>query len=249
MPKKSSIYTLSTSICGALHKAKNLPCQDYCFAKKTKNKLVAIAADGAGSAKYSKIGARIICETLCNILIRSNMQNIRTEVIKAIECARQKLIFHRYNKTKNSRGLLDFSATIVGVFCYKNQGIFFHIGDGAAIAYQKDDYQNLVISEPENGAFSCETYFFTMPDWQHNLRFTEFNEKNRILLITDGVTGFVFSDDFFNIQRKFLIPILEYLEQEPRKTYAEQALKNTLNDKKAQRINPDDKTFFWAKLP
>ena len=67
--------------------------------------------------------------------------------------------------------------------------------------------------------------------------------------MTDGVTGFVFSDDFFRIQRKFLIPVLDYLENEPRKVRAEQALANTLNDTKAQRLNADDKTFFWAKLP
>jgi hypothetical protein len=33
------------------------------------------------------------------------------------------------------------------------------------------------------------------------------------------------------------------------KKRAEQALANTLNDTKAQRLNADDKTFFWAKLP
>lgn len=249
MPQKPTIHTLSTSLRGALHKAKNLPCQDFCCSKIAKNKLIAVVADGAGSAKHSKIGARIVCETLCDILIRSNLQNIRADVIKAIECARQKLLFHRYNKTKSPRGLLDFSATVVGVFCHKNHGIFFHIGDGAGIAYQHGDYHNLVISEPENGIFSCETYFFTLPDWQKNLRFTEFCEKNRLLLMTDGVTGFVFSDDFFRIQRKFLIPVLDYLENEPRKVRAEQALANTLNDTKAQRLNADDKTFFWAKLP
>lgn len=248
MPHASKIHTLSISLRGTLHKAKNLPCQDYFCVKKNNNKLVAIVSDGAGSAKYSKIGAKIVCETLCDILVRSNLQNIRSDVMKAIECARQKLMFHRYNKSKSVRGLLDFSATIVGVFCYKNNGIFFHIGDGAGIAYQKGDYQNFVISEPENGVFSCETYFFTLPDWKNSLRFTEFCEKNRLILMTDGVTGFVFSDDFYQIQRKFLIPILEYLEQEPRKTYAEQALKNTLNDVKAQRLNADDKTFLWAKL-
>ena len=156
---------------------------------------------------------------------------------------------HRFNKGKSEHNLVDFSATVIGVFCHNHKGVFFHIGDGAGIAWRQGDYHNLIISEPENGVFSCETYFFTLPDWQKNLRFTEFCEKNRLLLMTDGVTGFVFSDDFFRIQRKFLIPVLDYLENEPRKVRAEQALSNTLNDTKAQRLNADDKTFFWAKLP
>ena len=66
--------------------------------------------------------------------------------------------------------------------------------------------------------------------------------------MTDGVTGFVFSGDFYKIHRNFLVPIVEYLESESRKTYAVEALCNTLNNSKAQRINADDKTILWAKL-
>ena len=64
----------------------------------------------------------------------------------------------------------------------------------------------------------------------------------------DGVTGFAFSGDFYKIHRNFLIPVVEYLENEPRKTYAKEALQNTLNNTRAQRINADDKTILWAKL-
>ena len=106
----------------------------------------------------------------------------------------------------------------------------------------------MIISEPENGAFSCETYFYTMDDWQDCLRFIPFENVDRLLLMTDGVTGFVFSDDFYKIHRKFLIPIVEYLEKENRRTYAVKALKNTLDDVRARRLNADDKTILWAKL-
>ncbi len=248
--KKNSrhIQTRLTSLRGAWHKVKNMPCQDCCRVKTKNNKLVAVVSDGAGSAKYSQIGAKIVCETLCDLLINSNMTNIRNDVVKAIETARQKLLFHRHNVTKSASGLIDFSATVVGVFYHNNQGIFFHIGDGAAIAFRQGDYSDFVISEPENGAFSCETYFYTMNDWQDCLRFKDFKNKNRLMLMTDGVTGFVFSDDFYQVRHNFLIPIVEYLDLENRKTYAEQALRNTLNDKQAQRLNADDKTLFWAKL-
>ncbi len=248
MSKNGHIHVLSASIRGSLHKSLGLPCQDYSCARSAKNKFIAVVSDGAGSAKYSKIGAKIICNTLCDLLIKSNLTTIKEDVAHAISIARKKLILHRYNQSKSPADLINFSATLVGVFYYKNKGVFFHIGDGAGIAFQKEKYENFVISEPENGAFSCETYFYTMDDWKDCLRFTNFENANRILLMTDGVTGFAFSNDFYKIRRNFLIPVIDYLENEPRKTYAEAALRNTLNNSRAQRINADDKTILWAKL-
>ena len=248
MSKNGHIHVLSASIRGSLHKSLGLPCQDYSCARSAKNKLVAVVSDGAGSAKHSKIGAQIICNTLCDLLIKSNLETIKEDVVHAINVARKKLILHRYNHSKSPADLVNFSATLVGVFYYKNKGVFFHIGDGAGIAFQKEKYENFVISEPENGAFSCETYFYTMDDWKDCLRFTNFENANRVLLMTDGVTGFAFSNDFYKIRRNFLIPVIEYLENETRKTYAETALRNTLNNSRAQRINADDKTILWAKL-
>lgn len=249
MVNTDNIQTVKTTLKGTWHKAKNLPCQDYCQSKIKNHKFVAVVSDGAGSARYGKIGAQIICETLCDLLVNSCLETIRQDVVKAIDIARQKLIFHRHNHSKTSSDLVDFSATMIGVFCDRNQGIFFHIGDGAGLAFQQGNYNDFVVSEPANGAFSCETFFYTMNDWQNCLRFTPFQNKNRLLLMTDGVTGFVFSDDFYQIQPKFLVPIVEYLEQENRKTYATEALRKTLEDKRAQRLNADDKTILWAKLP
>ena len=248
MANSRHIRTVTTSLRGAWHKAKNLPCQDCCRTKTKNDKLVAVVSDGAGSARYSSIGARIICETLCDLLINSDIEHIRTDVTKAINVAREKLLYHRLNAEKSLTGLINFSATMVGVFYHHNQGIFFHIGDGAGIAFKQGNYTDLVISEPENGAFSCETYFYTMSDWRDCLRFTPFTDKNRLMLMTDGVTGFVFANDFYQIQHKFLQPVVEYLENENRSTYAQKVLRNTLEDKKAQRLNADDKTIFWAKL-
>ena len=87
-----------------------------------------------------------------------------------------------------------------------------------------------------------------MDDWKDCLRFTNIENVNRILLMTDAVTGFAFSNDLYKINPNFLNTIIEYLEKESRKTYATDALRNTLNNRCAQRLNADDKTILWAKL-
>lgn len=248
MNKKEQIRVLNVSVCGALHKAKNLGCQDYAAYKCSGKKMVAVVSDGAGSAKYGKIGAKIIAETLCNLLLKSNLKNFKNDLIKAIMIARNKVMFHRLNVTKSEKSLRDFSATLVGVFYDGSTGIFFHIGDGAGVAFLDDECNNYVISEPENGAFSFETFFYTMDNWKDCLRFTEFSTANSLVLMTDGVTGFVFDENFSEIRNNFLVPIIRYLESESRKTYAQSALKNTLDSSQARRINFDDKTMLWAKL-
>ena len=136
-----------------------------------------------------------------------------------------------------------FAATIVGVVYNKGQGVFFHIGDGAALSLYED--LNFTASRPENGCFSCETFFFTQDEWQENLRFTKFYKAKSILLMSDGLTSFAFKSDFREIEHKFVLPINDYLFNEKSLSKAKKALINTLNMPKAQRLNSDDKTLVW----
>ena len=248
MKNKRQTKMLNVSVRGSLHKSKNLPCQDCAGYKIKGNKAVAVVSDGAGSAKYGKIGAEIIVKTLCDLLVNAKIKNIRQDVEKAISVAREKIVLHRLNKTKSEKNAADFSATLVGAFYDGKQGVIFHIGDGAAVVFSDGNYQKYAVSEPENGAFSCETYFYTMENWKDCLRFTDFSQAESLVLMSDGVTGFVFDDDFCSIRQNFLIPIMQYLNSEKSKTNAYAALKNTLDSQQAQRINPDDKTILWAKF-
>jgi serine/threonine protein phosphatase PrpC len=241
-----SIRVIATKITGGLHASKKTPCQDFYQYACSGNKLVAVVSDGAGSAKYGKIGAKVICETLVNVLINTPLKNAEDAVIKAISRAREKLVIHRLNKSKSEYEILNFSATIVGVVYHKNRGVFFHIGDGAGIAMHGND--KYTISIPANGNFSCETYFYTMNNWEDCLRFTNIERADSLLLMTDGVTNFALSDDMCKLKNGFIEPINKYLKNETNKTRALTALNNTLNTKQARKLNSDDKTFLWVGL-
>lgn len=245
----NNIRVIATKITGGIHLAKNTPCQDFYSYACSGNKLVAVVSDGAGSAKYGKIGAKIICETLVNVLINTPFKDVKIGVKKSIEIARSKLIIHRLNKSKSEREILNFSATVVGAFYHKNRGIFFHIGDGAGIAiYQDGKAFDYTLSRPHNGTFSCETFFYTMNNWEKNLRFTDINKVDSLFLMTDGVTGFALSSDMSRLKCGFIEPINKYLKNEESKTKALKALNNTLDTLKARKLNSDDKTVLWASF-
>lgn len=244
-----SIRVIATRITGSLHAAKQTPCQDFYHYACSGNKLVAVVSDGAGSAKYGKIGAKVICETLVNVLINTPLKNVEQAVVTAVQIARERLIIHRLNKSKSESEIINFSATMVGVVYHKNHGVFFHIGDGAGIAlHTVHDNLKYTISYPANGHFSCETYFYTMHNWRECLRFTPVEKSDSLFLMTDGVTDFALSDDVYRLKKGFIEPINKYLKSESNKHKALLALNNTLDTKQARRLNSDDKTFLWAEL-
>ena len=244
----NNIKVVAASVCGPMHCYRKMPCQDIFKHKSSGKNFVAVVSDGAGSAKYGKIGARVICETIVDLLSNCDFENIHQHVVRAISVARNKLLRHRFNKQKNADGLMDFSATLIGAVCRDKKGIFFHIGDGAGIAFNADNCDHFVASKPENGAFSCETFFYTMDDWKDSLRFTSFEGADTLFLMSDGLTNFAFSADFTKIEKGFLLPINNFLAQPMTKEKAVRALNNTLNTPLAKRLNSDDKTLLWARL-
>ena len=246
MKKTSDPKIVAASVTGALHNHRNLPCQDHFRHVRGKN-LVAVVSDGAGSARLGKIGAKVVCSTLCDLLKNANMPDWPEVVRRAVALSREKLVLHRLNSAKSESGITDFAATIVGVVCRGGKGMFFHIGDGAAIAV-RSGYEDFVASRPENGNFSCETYFYTQQEWSENLRLTWFDNASTLFLMSDGVACFSFSADWQRIEQGFIRPIDKFLEEAQNKPKAVKALANTLNTPKAQRINSDDKTLVWIKV-
>ncbi len=248
MTKNRKIIVRSVRIQGHVHSAKGVPCQDYHSHNNRGKNFVAVVSDGAGSAKFGKIGAKIICETMVDMLSNADFKQIKQCVLNAVNSSREKLICHRLNKTKDEKGLSLFAATLVGVVYNSNKGYFFHIGDGAALALRSESVEGFVLSRPENGCFSCETFFYTMNDWKASLRFTHLGKINSLFLMSDGLTNFAFSQDFNKIEEGFILPINDFLSKEKNKTKAVRALANTLNTDQAKRLNSDDKTLVWAKL-
>lgn len=243
------------SATGTAHTETGTTCQDAFHWCSHQDWLVALVSDGAGSARFSDVGAQHAARRITEELIyaitheltaenRNSVDYWQERIRLSIEATRISLI---KTQAVENCSLRDFHATIVGAVAGPEFGMFFQIGDGAAAAALTATWDNPRLSLPENGNYADETYFFTEECWQEHLRFTVFSPAlNYITLVTDGAMSFVVASGRQTLAANFICPVTRYLENIDVET-GTQALITTLDDPKTYAITSDDKTLLWAK--
>lgn len=235
------------TVTGSSHLADGLDCQDRFAIQAYSDRLIAVVADGAGSAPRGADGATIAVETLASEFKRALLAKdalnegwLRSLVVRAIEEARVRVM---ETATRFGVSSEEFHSTILGVLADPEGGVLFHIGDGAAAVVEKAG--RTIISRPENGRFPNETFFYTEDDWQLNLRITPFLEPSRILLASDGAACFAFDDGYERLSEAFFAPLCRALEEAPN---GDMFLGQLLARSDAVTASDDDKTIVWAAI-
>jgi hypothetical protein len=250
-------YASGSSIVGQSHISTNTPCQDKHQIRTSANgEWVAIAVcDGAGSAEFSEKGATVTSSYFCSELIRlsEQLQNrapggwINDFVISCVLNVRESL-----RSIAGSDDLRGYHCTLVSALVGPSGGFAIHIGDGAILGGKfKSDIENkstelnsnFIISNPENGEYSNETFFITEGNWIKHLRITPLPALDWLVACTDGGASLVLDNDL-NVKPKFLAPFLEKQIQEEfnNKNY----LSEILSDPQANKLTADDKTIVVA---
>lgn len=148
-------------------------------------------ADGAGSAKYSREGSRIACETVeryCKEKLaeqgeafeeavkeyadNKTQDNLKPVVEKIHEILFKaateayRAIINKVDECSEPAVLKDFSTTLLLTICRKfSFGWFvasFGVGDGAIALYDKDADTIKLLNEPDGGEYAGQTRFLTM---------------------------------------------------------------------------------------
>ena len=138
------------------------------------------------------------------------------------------------------------ACTLVGCVAGPDGGCFFHIGDGFGVFV--DGRGHTVLSPPENGEYTDETYFVTDEDWETHLRLTPFGAPARggtIGLMSDGVSPFAIDRARTGFYAPFIDPVRAFLARATEHD-GNQALRNLLESEKTLAITSDDKALLLA---
>jgi hypothetical protein len=152
--------------------------------------LVSVVCDGAGSAKYGRDGAIIICKSITSSIkeyFKTEKQLPTEEQVWIwVDQVRDLIAKESEMRSCNRR---DFSSTLVLLIITKNEILTAHIGDGAIVGRSTEEGW-VTLSESENGEYASTTYFITEDP----------SPRLRIKLIKNTYTAFsLFSDGIEDI--------------------------------------------------
>lgn len=191
---------------------------------------VLAVADGAGSAKYSRRGSEIACNAVvehCQKLLAENdefeqavsawiqdreNEEKRTKVTRGVidivfkGAVRAHESIRKVADANEDYKLKDFATTLMFAICKKYDfGWFissFWVGDGAMAIYDEKGGTVKLLGSPDEGEFSGQTRFLTMPEIFHDkdviskrLRMAVVSDFTALFLMTDGVSDPMFETD------------------------------------------------------
>jgi hypothetical protein len=245
------------SVIGQSHLSMATPCQDkFKIQTSSDGEWIAVAVcDGAGSAEFAEQGASITSTHFCNELIKLSQELasrppgewINDFVIDCVIRVREQL-----RKSANSDDIRKYHSTLVAALMGRSGGFSIHIGDGALFGGTFDNSKpgnaielnsNYVISKPENGEYSNETFFITEGSWVKHLRITPLPALDWLVACTDGGASLLL-DNENEVKPSFLAPFIEAQINDGFQN--SKYIETILNDPKANKLTTDDKTIVLA---
>lgn len=175
-------------------------------------------ADGAGSAKYSRKGSQIACDTVSNtclsqlvrydkdldILIKDfhkdSAEDKRKKLGDALYNILGSAVFKAYKNIEEealskNNSIKDYATTMLVSISKKFKfGWFvasFWIGDGAIGIYNKETQFLKIMGEPDGGEFAGQTRFLTMPELMQP---NEIYKRLRFEIVDDFTALILMSD-------------------------------------------------------
>lgn len=187
---------------GQAHVLEGLPCQDCTAGTAAEGVTVAVLCDGAGSCPRSEAAAACVCRWAMEFLPR-NFAALWEMEVKL--CAA--LLAERGRGALEEAGLGGVLCTMLLFACREDgRWLAAHIGDG--YIFLREGGAVRVLSYPENGAFSNETFFLCEPDAEEHLRVYRGTAKGAMqaLLTSDGC-----GESLYDLELRMPAPAVEVM--------------------------------------
>ena len=147
---------------GSAHDKTGIPCQDRfaCATILENDTLIAVVADGAGTASLAHLGAEIAVSTVSSVAqlgVRADRRDLQNVLREAAALARKRLVEAAQEKSAQPR---DLACTLLAVIHAPLGGAALQIGDGViVIADQKPEWR--WVFWPQKGEYANTTFFLS----------------------------------------------------------------------------------------
>jgi hypothetical protein len=250
-------YALA-SVAGTSHARLGVPCQDCCDCRIERltsggSVLVAVAADGAGSAARAEVGAQLACA-----LFLREMSTFYECGHCSADLSRDFFVdwlLHfqeeiRQRADSESLTPRDFATTLLGAVVENDRAAFVQVGDGAIVVSpgaSSDRYS--CVFWPRRGEYANTTYFATDADAPTHLTFDRCDAAiDEVALLTDGLQGLALEYRSCSAHAPFFQPVFAPVRAEPvgHSQKLSSALATFLGSPRVNARTDDDKTLVLA---
>ncbi len=236
---------------GTSHVASGLPCQDRETFRLVDDAdggeaAIGVVCDGAGSARYSEVGAELVSSALRTIA-GSFISDYGSSKISPlymqrwVEEIRQRLRDQADALGADSR---DYACTLVFAIASDASTICGQIGDGAIIV-REDDVLRVPIW-PENGEYANQTFFVTQEDSHNRLQCAKLGPVSEFVLFSDGLQRLALNEAEKRPHAAFFEPLLRTVRRAEQLDDLEESLEKFLNSDRINQKTDDDKSIVVA---
>lgn len=244
---------------GISHQKQQLPCQDFADYCILDDVIIGAIADGAGSAKYSDIGAKLAVEAVLEYFTEFSQR------LQKRKCWEQSFSQPLSEKTAKKRfknalekvnivlqeqadskdyAVEDLACTLLVFVATPHWIAAMQIGDGFIVVRSQDsEYQMLF--QPDKGEFANETTFVTSRNALDDMQVKVFSEKPEFICAsTDGLEKVAIRFSDWKPFPPFFKPLEEYLQETQKPEEEDEYISNFLKLEQLNARTDDDKTLL-----
>jgi serine/threonine protein phosphatase PrpC len=248
--------TAYASVVGQAHLNQKTECQDRFVCRMIETKageiLIAVVADGAGSAAKGHVGAQAACDLFAGEAA-AFLQNESASVKSLnLDFGRRWIsYFRRQIEEIAGRGgaeIRAYASTLVAAVVGESEAAFYQIGDGAIVFSAFDETETYRFGiEPTETLYVNETDFLTDDDAAAKIRFEAVEETvEDLILFSDGIFPVAVNYQTNRPHAPFLKPMLAPLRNGNPPDGLNAKLESFLASPKINEKTDDDKTIILA---
>jgi serine/threonine protein phosphatase PrpC len=239
---------------GTSHEQQKIPCQDCGNYRIFNDVIVGAVADGAGSAKYSQIGAELAVETVIKCFADINELPDKQGFSQPLSEMEAKEVFTKFVKDvitalnkkadNNDYSVHDLACTLLVFIATPEWVAAMQIGDGFMVVRSQDaEYQ--LLFEPDKGEFFNETTFVTSANALKEMQVQVISGKQEFICAsTDGLEKVAIRLSDWKPHAPFFKPLEEYLRETDKPEDDEKYVIDFLNSERLNSRTDDDKTLL-----